>query len=415
MLLALCGVAAAALAVALARELGLRPRPAIVIGLVATLHPEVLKNAFEPTYELPTAALLLAVCLAAGRVARSGRDVRAATWLVLALTAVVLTRSLYHPIWLVVVGVFCWWVSRSDGTRVGRTRLVVLALVPVLLVGGWMAKNEVVFGRATLSSWFGMNLQRAVIPVLDADELQAMYEAGEVSDVAMVGPFGDYDLYVPFEPAASCLLEHSHPAVAIPDRTTDLYSPNFNYECYLPVFDQAGDDAMAVIRDHPDVWLEGRLWSSRVWFAVSPSPSQSPSGVMQGLDAVYSLARLDHSGAISTVGWGTPIYGSLEAPSDFGLVPVGLSIASVLLAAVHLVALLRRRSSMAAGERARSAVLVVAGATVAWTFVVGVVGELGEQARFRTMTDALLWVTVLAVVVGRVAPGCQEQAVGDGR
>lgn len=402
------GVLAAVWATALARELGLRPGLAITVGLVATLHPEVLKNAFEPTYELPTAALLLGVVLAAVRWGRDGRSLRWAAVLVGLTTAVVLTRSLYHPLWLVIVVAFCWWVARG-GEALPTRRVLALALVPLVLIGGWMVKNEALFDRPTLSSWFGMNLQRAVIPVLDADELQAMFDAGEVSDIAMIGPFGDFDLYAPFEPAASCLLQHGHPAVAIADRTTDLYSPNFNYECYLPVFDQAGDDAMAVIRAHPGVWLEGRLWSSRVYFAVSPTAASSESRVLQGLDAVYSLARVDLSGAISTLGWGTPIFGSLEAPADFGLLQVAAYIAAVAIAAVHLVRLLRRRRSLGAFERGRSLGLVVSGFTVLWTFGVGVVGELGEQARFRTMTDALVWVTVLSVLLVRLTGTDRDQ------
>jgi hypothetical protein len=401
LLMAGFGVLAAVWATALARELGVPPGVAITVGLVATLHPEVLKNAFEPTYELPTAALLLGVVLAAVRWGRDGRSLRWAAVLVGLTTAVVLTRSLYHPLWLVAVVAFCWWVARGGGTFPTR-RVLALALVPLVLIGGWMVKNEALFDRATLSSWFGMNLQRAVIPVLDADELQAMFDAGEVSDIAMIGPFGDFDLYAPFEPAASCLLQHGHPAVAVPDRTTDFYSPNFNYECYLPVFDQAGDDAMAVIRAHPGVWWEGRLWSARVYFAVSPTAASSESRVLQGLDAVYSLVRVDLSGAISTLGWGTPIFGSLEAPADFGLLQVAAYVAAVAIGGVHLVRLLRRRRSLSSFERGRSLGLTVSGFTVLWTFGVGVVAELGEQARFRTMTDALVWVTVLSVVLLRV-------------
>lgn len=405
------GVLAAVWAAALARELGLRPGLAVTVGLVATLHPEVLKNAFEPTYELPTAALLLGVVLAAVRWGRDGHSLRWAGLLVGLTTAVVLTRSLYHPLWLVIVVAFCWWVARG-GEALTTRRVLALALVPVVLIGGWMVKNEALFDRPTLSSWFGMNLQRAVIPVLDADELQAMFEAGEVSDIAMIGPFGDFDLYAPYEPAASCLLQHRHPAVAVPDRTTDLYSPNFNFECYLPVFDQAGEDALAVIRAHPGVWLEGRLWSTRVYFAVSPTAESSESGVLRGLDAVYSLARVDYSGAISTLGWGTPIYGSLEAPADFGVLQVAGYVAAVAIGAVHLARLLRRRRLLDADDRGRSLGLVVSGFTVLWTFGVGVIGELGEQARFRTMTDALVWVTVLSVALARFD---QEHAADVGR
>lgn len=379
--------------VRLAQIIGLRPGLSITVALIATIHPEVLKNVFDPTYELVVAALLVWVAVAVGRVADRTASLRWTLALVLLATAVVLTRSLYHPVWLVVLlaGALVLIGRRRLGTR----RLLILGLIPLVSIGGWMVKNDVLFGRATLSSWFGMNLQRAVIPVLDTDDLDEMLVDGQLSDVARIGPFGAFTLYAPYEPASSCTVTHAHPAVSEPDRTTDPYSPNFNYECYLPVFDQAGDDAWAVIRAHPEVWVEGRLWSARVMMAVSPMPSQSDSVVLRTLDSIYSVLRIDWSGVISTKGWGTPIYGSLEAPADFGLVPVGLYASAVILAIVHLVQLLRRRTA----SRSRSAVMVAVGFIASWTFVVGIVGELGEQARFRTMTDALVWATVIAAAI----------------
>ena len=65
------------------------------------------------------------------------------------------------------------------------------------------------------------------------------------------------------------------------------------------------------------------------------------------------------------------------------------SIALVVLTAVviavglgHSRRIIRRRASDLARSSALSAVWLVAG----WSFAVGIVGELGEQARFRTMS-----------------------------
>jgi hypothetical protein len=392
-LMAAFGAVGAAFAALVARQLGLGEKAAVASSVVAMIHPEVLRGAFEPTYELPIAALLLVVVWGAGRASRRTGALVGVVVAVGAATAVVLTRSLYHPLWLLAVVAFVAW--RSWG-RVPWRRMVLVAVVPVVLIGAWMGKNELLFDRPTLSSWFGMNLQRAVIPVLDGDELQAMFEAGEVSDVAMIGPFGAYELYEPVMPP--CAPSHGHRSVAEATRTTNEYSPNFNFECYLPVFDQAGKDAWAVIRAHPDVWLEGRLWSLRTTFAVSGSPSESESVVMRGLATAYSVLRVDVQGAISTLGWGTPIYGALVAKVDFGLLQVAAYVLLAGLAVWHLVVLLRRRSP----DAEASTVIVVSGFVSTWTVVVGAVGELGEQARFRTMTDPLVWVVMVAWAVTAV-------------
>lgn len=384
------GLAVVVLAAILARRLGAGRRTAVAVSLIATLHPEVLKGAFEPNYELGVAALLLAVCVAVTRLDRGSRFSRSFATLAVVLTVLVMTRSLYHPILLPIVLIPLGWWGRRVVTRRG---VLVAVLVPLVVVGGWMTKNQVLFGHANLSSWFGMNLQRAVIPVLDLDELEAMHDEGKVSDIAMIGPFGKYELYEPV--VDTCTPRHDHRSLTEPMRTTDPVSPNFNYECFLPVFDRAGDDAWAVIREHPGTWLEGRLWSLRTTVAVADRPSDSSSVVMRGLDDVYSIVRLDYRGVLSTEGWGTPIYGRLVAPTDFGVLLVGLYGA---LVAIGIGAGIRgwRRRSMTANDWA----VITAAALAGFTVIVGAVAELGEQSRFRTAVDPLATV-IVAVVVTR--------------
>lgn len=414
-LMAFFGVALAGASAILAHRLGLGRRSAIVVALIATLHPEVLKGAFEPTYELAVAALLVALAAfsfgtttsgdsrrtpmsGSGRSMRSSQGRHVIAVAVIA-TGTALTRSLYHPVWVVaVIGLVLWFYRR----RVNRRVVVVAILIPVIGIGAWMGKNQIVYDRPTLSSWFGMNLQRAVIPVLDFEKLEEMYERGQVSDVAMIGPFGNYGLYADvMEP---CVPSGEHRSIVEPMRTTDEWSPNFNYECFLPVFDRAGQDAWAVIKEHPEAWFEGRLWSLRTTVAVSSMPAESESVVMRTLDRIYSWARLDYRGVLSTDGWGTPIYGQLEAPADFGLVLIPLYGLVVVLGLSQVRSVwrgLRETGDDEAGSggpERRSLVLVITAGTVLFTVVVGAVAELGEQARFRTMTDPLVVVVAGAFI-----------------
>ena len=388
------GVAGAVLAARLGGRLGLGSRAATVVALVATANPEVLKGAFEPNYELAVGTLVMATVLMTFRVleARSVEVIaRRAIWLSVVVTSLVMTRSLYHPVIIVAVLLLALWpMRRFFDRRTGVRLLGAVLVVPLVAVGGWMAKNQALFGTPTLSSWFGMNLQRAVIPVLDADDLEAMRAEGKVSEIAMIGPFGRYDLYA--DAVEPCVPGHHHPALDEPARVTDDYSPNFNYECYLPLYEQAGRDARAVMFEHPEVWLEGRLWSLRNTFAVSMNPSKSGSPVLRLLDDVYSVARLDYRGVLSTTGWGTPVYGVLEAPTDFSITTVLLYVAlSVLTVRALLPRRWRRRRS------ARDVAIAMAGLFAIFTVVVGAVGELGEQSRFRTAVDPLVTTTVVAL------------------
>ena len=388
-LMAIIGVAVAWLAAVLARRLGLSRNTAVIAALIATLHPEVFKGAFEPTYELATAGLLLLVLIAVADLSRKENVRRSLVILASAVTVTALTRSLYHPVWAIVIVFFGLWLVRH---RINWKSTILVLSIPVIFMGGWMAKNEVLFGHATMSSWFGMNLQRAVIPVLPKDQLDEMYAKGQVSDIAMIGPFGNYELYQ--DVVEPCMPEHSFRALTELTRTTNQWSPNFNAECFLPIFDQAGKDAIAVIKEHPEAWLEGRLWSLRTTIAVSPIPSESPSVVVRGLDQIFAIARLDFGGILSTEGWGMPIYGRLEARADFGLMLIPMYVMVGLLGLWHIIQRLRRRVLSSTAP-----IYLVGSFTVVFTVIVGAIAELGEQSRFRTMVDPIVTVMFLALVL----------------
>jgi len=247
-----------------------------------------------------------------------------------------------------------------------------------------------------------------VIPVLPRADLEKMYADGDVSEIAMIGPFGNYDLYVDAMPP--CEPEHDHRSLAEATRTTDQWSPNFNYECFLPVYSLAGDDAMAVIREHPEVWLEGRMWSMRATFAVATLPSESDSFAMRFLDSAFSVARLDMGGVLSTYGWGTPIYGQLEAGVDFGLLLIPLYASIILFGARTALLRVRRRP-----RGPNDVVMAAASFTIAFTIVIGAVAELGEQARFRTMVDPLATVVGAVLIAAAVRAIRQRQASPVGR
>jgi len=403
--MAVIGLIGAALAAELGSSLGLSRRWSVIVALVATANPEVLKGAFEPTYELVTGALLLAVMLVLSRLGSNAGERRVLLVLASLVTATTMTRSLYHPVWALAIVVFGLWLLRR---RVDRRTVLATLAVPVLVMGGWMAKNQFLFGEPTLSSWFGMNLQRAVIPVLPRADLEKMRAAGEVSEIAMIGPFGKYDLYVDAMPP--CAPEHDHRSLTEATRTTDEWSPNFNYECFLPIYSTAGDDAVAVIREHPEVWLEGRMWSLRATVAVATLPAESDSFAMRFLDSAFSVARLDMGGVLSTYGWGTPIYGQLEAGVDFGLLLIPLYASIILFGARTALLWVRRRP-----RGPNDVVMAAASFTIAFTIVIGAVAELGEQARFRTMVDPLATVVGAVLMAGVVRARRQRQASSVGR
>ncbi len=390
------GVTLAAAVASTLRNLGASNRAAVLLTVVATMNSQVMANAFEPRYDLAVTTMLAVLVWAVSS------DALGATGSLLAAIGVaavlVMTRALYHPIWLVVICGLLIWAWRG---RVDRRRLAIVAIIPVVVVGGWLVKNEIVFDRPTMSSWGGMNLLRSVEPAIDPERVAELADAGRVSGVAVAGHFQTYTDYAPFVPACTPEADDhqvlAEPYRAIPsdmredDDTTRAV--NFNYVCYLEVYDQAGADGRALIRAEPGAWLRARAWAVNNWYEVLPVTESEHSPLWTAETAITRLLLLGvpHPGLPAS--WSTHGLWVHENP---------LSITLTICTAALLVETLRtyrrvRRSGSTEAERThddrdsrRLIVLGIASAAVAWTAFAGIVFELGEQGRFRSATDPLV-------------------------
>ncbi|MCU1366287.1 MAG: hypothetical protein JWN39_1926, partial [Ilumatobacteraceae bacterium] len=396
-ILAVVGVCLAGMTTSLVQRLGRSSVCAFAVGLFATADPTIMRMAFSPTYELPTALCVVGVmwCLARGQSTAGRRLMICAVF----ATILVLTRSLYHPAWLIILLVALAIRWRK---RIRWQQLMIVAALPTVLVGGWLLKNEIVFGDATLSSWSGMNLERSILPLLSSEQVDRAIADGDVSRSVLVGAFHTYDQYVSYVPR--CRPSHTSAVTALSTRrkwVRSLGGPqvvaNFNFECFLPIYRQAGQDALHLAIRYPGKWLEGRLWSTRGWFTEGRLEGGQKSPVLTVMDTIFSIAHVDVGIThLTQHGWGD---GALF--TGMGKVPIELLI-FVVDAAVVLTALwtLLRRVR---GHRTDTAgLLLIAGAFIlAWSFVVGVTGELGEQSRFRSVLDPLAFALVAGVVVPR--------------
>lgn len=395
------GVIAVALLASLLTRLFSRPIFGIVIATVVMLDPQVLAGAFTPTYELATTCGLIAVLWLVVIQPRSPRF----TLISIAAvgTAVALTRTVFHPAWLALLLASSWWVARRS---VDRHTVVVAATIPLLLIGGWIVKNAVMFDRPTLSSWFGMNLQRAVTPVATDDELTTWAAAGEISEITAAFPsgfasFSDYEPYV-----GECIAQHSHPATADVTRSgPGAPPPNFNAECFLPIYDIAGLDARSVITKHPSLYLEGRWWALRAWVAEAPPPVLHTSRLYDDLRPMYRIGQLGIPASLPSIRWGGLPFGAFSLPTHLSLLQAGATLLVICAAIRATWRRLRRRISSPWIH-----VEVVAGLIVGWNLVAGVLFELGEQSRFRATTDPIT-MSIAAWLVWRVVGHLRERRV----
>ena len=380
---------------ALLTRIDIASRPAIVTALLATINPPVLRLAFDAQYELFVAVLVVVLLWAVAAPPTTTPAHRFMTISAVA-TTIVMTRSIYQLPWLLLLLVPIANVARK---QVSARAIAMIFLVPLVTIGGWTLKNEILFGEATLTTWSGMNQLKSVSPTFTTVELERLANRGNVSEVAVIGPFQPYANYV--GAVAPCTPTHDDPAVSA-ERSSeasigldgrDFFNPNFNDECYIPIYNIAGNDAMYLALHYPGRWVQARLWSSRVWFSSGSANERSASVLLRALDDLFGVARVDlPAPAVSTHGWQTDAFLVALGNDDVSWLVVGLTVLLLAAGARHLFRRLRRRGG---GRRAN--VMIVASFILAWTFVIGVAGELGEQARFRTMTDP--FVVSLGIVV----------------
>lgn len=357
---------------------------AAIAASAVVLNPVLLGYENALSYELPTAMLLVLAARAFARFARTGAT-GAFALLVTWSTLVVLTRALLHPTWLAGVLAFALVIRRP---RAGWRPIAAWCVLPIVLVGGWMVKNAVLFDEATLSSWFGMNLQRAVVSPLTERDLRELVREGRLSRVSTVGTFGSYALYEPFtEP---CRPSSDRPVLAAPDKSNGL--PNFNYECFLPVYAQSQRDALEALRARPGRYVAIRPVTLARYLEPAEAPVTPSSDVLRGLNWVFDRLTLQRTITIDMRDWAFPLLLDEGFPTHPSLVLSGALIIVLARGALALVRLVRRR------EFDDDPTWVFLFWTVGAVTAVSILFELGENDRFRVIVDPLLIVGSLSAV-----------------
>jgi hypothetical protein len=363
------------------------------------------ENGYSYTY--PTVALLTVGSLSLLRFLRSDRKgLGALTFLCFAL--IILINSHYQLVWLVLVLVAVILPLRS------HWRIVcTVAAVPVLVVLFVYAKDFVMFGTTTTSSWLGMNLAKGTINKAPESELKQLVDQGTLTPIAQVRIFSPPADYVPF---VGPLSKTGTPALDEGDKST--WNTNFNNLIYVRVSKAYLHDDLAFIMARPGAYGHSVLLASELWLtpadeAFLASPTWPP---------VADYARVYDR----FVMW-QPTFD--RNSTDIALTTndtIPASQLSYLILLVYLVSLIglpvlawRRRSTDPPLAAFAGAMWV----TVGYGFVVTTLTELGENLRFEfelgplPIVSAVLIITTMARALNSRRPSsrCQPSQVAPGR
>ena len=354
-------------------QLTARPRLSLGVALLFALNPALFLYEAYALYPLLVAFLITWLVWLVGRF-QAGRSSAALLGAVVVANALVLTRSLYHPL---LVGLVAAGATALAAPR--RARFAGLALLVSLPTALWVVKNEVRFGVGGTSSWFGQNLWRTVSSNYSREELARLAEGGIVA------------------PAAARLWAFSRPfayreyGFARVAGVPELDGDHLNNINIIAISRMYGASAIRLLR-HDGV--RGLRGSARSVLVYTAPESRFPHLMANRLriawhDRVYS-------------GW---LLGDdwLRIPGDLGASGPVFALLALTGAVTGARRIRAERRAAAIGwlEWARlNPTVSVAALLVGYNFAVGCLFDFGENQRFKFEVVALWWLLIAWALSG---------------
>jgi hypothetical protein len=220
----------------LVRPLALRWVPPLALAL----HPYFYVSLMRYFYTVHEVFLLLVIAVSACWYRHSGR-VRHLALACLAIACLVLTRSLFHPLWAVLTMLLI--AFGGGGERRWRVLLPAATALALLV---WPLKNAAVFGFFGYSSWLGYSLARG-LPI-DKPPLIKMFRFG--SRPRNVQARDD---------AAELVPERFRHIAVLAEPTQQPGVPNLNHYAMVPLDRELRRAAVAALKARPGLIVD-RAW-----------------------------------------------------------------------------------------------------------------------------------------------------------
>jgi hypothetical protein len=241
-------------------RVGVTRKVNVLLCWLLALSPNFMVYTNWLFYTLPVAFLVLLGAVLLQSYVESGKSLAAHlfSW---CAGLLMLTRAVYHPLWLVLVLVAVIPLL----ARQQRKTLLLSAVAPLLVINLLYLKNYLQVGTFSGSSWLGMNLAKRW--PLSQKEMEALYSEGHIPPTWHRRPFR--------EPAELRHLGYFgegafvHPAVDEPYKSNG--EPNFNHRDYVRVSREILRGDVFLMRHYPDRYLLRALTAFLLF--IQPGPN----------------------------------------------------------------------------------------------------------------------------------------------
>ncbi|MBX3241135.1 MAG: hypothetical protein KIT80_16630 [Chitinophagaceae bacterium] len=254
----------------------------LFVALLYLLSPATMVYENELFYTTFVGLLFLIACyfLLEFRIAITWRAV---SGFFLALMLIALTRSMYHLVWLIVVGAVIFFYHRK---RTGSVKIIIVGLIAVCFTACWYIKNYMIFEEFSTSSWVGMNTSRNI------------FHDNEVTDttrIESIPPFSHISAYAKFLPPG---YEAKYRGLNDRDLLSELKNDslmNVNHVGYIYVSKQYLQAGKEHIKKHPFSYVQNVIQSAIIFFTPGTrySVTEFQSRKIKYYDVVYSF-NLSH-------------------------------------------------------------------------------------------------------------------------
>ncbi|HYL36901.1 MAG TPA: hypothetical protein VEV17_13385 [Bryobacteraceae bacterium] len=198
------------------------------------------------------------------------------------LLALVLLRNIFHLVYYLAAVLFLLWFRKEN-----QKAVVLGAIVPLLLILGLYAKNWILFGTFSSSTWTWAALQAVTSHNLTPLEAEDLEKRGVISPVSLVRLGAPIRLYRPY------IKMPARTGIAVLDQEASATGiPNFNNPAFLAIGRQSTRDSRAILRQYPAAYFRA---VQIAWFSYFLPPGDSPffdlnRPKIHALDRLFNLA-----------------------------------------------------------------------------------------------------------------------------
>lgn len=367
-------------------RLGVRRPVALILSTLFIASPAFVAYEHWLFYTFPVAVVLASSAWLLIRFLDSG-----ANWAVFTFFALILllcgARSMFHLSYFVAVALWLLVAVRE------KRRIVLLAaLVPLVLLVSVYTKNLVLFGEFTTSTWTGMNVWGTTGRNVPSEERRRLVHQGVISELSLMDRYSPLAEY----PERYTNVSGFEDIAALRQVKKSTGHHNLNHLAYVAISRQYLRDSLYVTRHYPKAILVG---FSRAWFQYFKSSSDAAfaSGTRHRLAFLSNLYDYAFYGKLplnlSRVAK-LPIYDRKVRHYAYLFLLVGLPLVFVhgLRLALH------GGRDTECLTRSQRMLLLYLCFNIAYVAFIGNAVEMGENNRFRFVTDPL-YIVLLGLAI----------------